>query len=110
MINKLCLTTFVSKNKVRSLFYPTTGYKNPQNFQTSQILLISLYFTKIFNLKWDFSQSFLGSLKNISGIRHTESQSIIGKLEVWFWKFCELLIPENNANLPTGRAKIHIFH
>ena len=35
---------FGSKNKVCSHFYPLIGYKNPQNFQTSQILLILLIF------------------------------------------------------------------
>ena len=97
---------FASKNKVCSHFYPTTGYKNPQNFQTSQILLISLYFTWIFNLKQNFSQSFLGGLEqNISSDIHNHNQS----LENWksdFENFCEVLIPRNNSNLPTGQAKI----
>ena len=60
MINKLSLMILISKNKVCSHFYPAIRYKYPQNFQTSQI---SLYLTKIFNQKWNFSQSFLGGLK-----------------------------------------------
>ena len=60
MINKLSLMILTSKNKVCSHFYPAIRYKYPQNFQTSQI---SLYLTKIFNQKWNFSHSFLGGLK-----------------------------------------------
>ena len=97
---------FTSKNKVCSHFYPTIEYKNSQNFQTSQILLISLYFSQIFNLKRNFSQSFIGGLKqNISSDIQNHNQPL-ENLKSDSENFWEVLIPRNNSDLPTGQAKI----
>ena len=64
-----------SKNKVCSHFYPAIRYKYPQKFQISQFTDYSLRFLT----KNEISpRVFLEVLKYL--IRHTESQSITGKL------------------------------